>query len=215
MGVSDNYSVRETAGTLSGTEIIPAWKDGKNVRTTTQAIADLAAPSAEINGVEFDGSTNITVPGIGNVTFPAAQIPSTDANTLDDYEEGTFSLSAFFFGGTAAGITYGQRTGFYTKIGRLVHVTGLLTLTSKGTDSGNFRILDLPFPVLNVNYANAAVTIWADKVTFTGQLQGYAEKGSTGIVVQQLTEAGVVSSLTDANIANDSSFFINVTYMTE
>lgn len=41
MGVSDNFSAREPAGTLSGTEVVALWKDGKNVRTTTQDIADL------------------------------------------------------------------------------------------------------------------------------------------------------------------------------
>lgn len=42
MGVSDNFSAREPAGTLSGTEVVALWKDGKNVKTTTQSIANLA-----------------------------------------------------------------------------------------------------------------------------------------------------------------------------
>ena len=40
MGVSDNFSAREPAGTLSGTEVVALWKDGKNVKTTAQEIAD-------------------------------------------------------------------------------------------------------------------------------------------------------------------------------
>jgi hypothetical protein len=33
-----------------------------------------------------------TTPSLNGITFPATQVPSADANTLDDYEEGTWIL---------------------------------------------------------------------------------------------------------------------------
>jgi hypothetical protein len=63
------------------------------------------------------------------VTFPATQSASSNANTLDDYEEGTWtpSVSAGAISGT--GITY---SGSYTKIGRMV--LHQLTINSTASD---------------------------------------------------------------------------------
>src|SRR5690606_37688120 len=57
-------------------------------------------------------STNFfSAPG---VKFPAAQIASSDANTLDDYEEGSFTPT-LTFGGGSTGIAYTSRVGRYQK----------------------------------------------------------------------------------------------------
>ena len=81
----------------------------------------------------------------GQLRFPAAQNASSDANTLDDYEEGTFT--PVFTAATApTGVTYSTQTGRYTKIGRLVLVEGRMTLTSKGTGgAGVAQMSGLPF----------------------------------------------------------------------
>src|SRR5665647_161935 len=51
----------------------------------------------------------------GQIPFPATQNPSSDPNTLDDYEEGSWT-PALKFGGNSVGITYsaGNQTGQYT-----------------------------------------------------------------------------------------------------
>jgi hypothetical protein len=56
--------------------------------------------------------------GLG-ITFPATQSASSDANTLDDYEEGTYTPTQANF--TVSGTS--TLTGAYTKIGRLVFVS--------------------------------------------------------------------------------------------
>jgi len=72
------------------------------------------------------------------ITFPATQSASTDANTLDDYEQGTWTPSV---GGNA---TYSTQVGRYTKIGRMVYVQAVLTIGTLGT--GATRIVSgLPF----------------------------------------------------------------------
>jgi len=74
----------------------------------------------------------------GQIKFPATQNASSDANTLDDYEEGTWTPS---LGGTA---TYTGQVGNYIKIGRMVWASFDLTVNSIG--SGNQTVITgLPF----------------------------------------------------------------------
>ena len=90
----------------------------------------------------------VTLP-VGQLAFPATQNPAANVNTLDDYEEGTWT-PALTFGGASTGITYGASTlGRYTKVGNLVTLTGMLTLTSKGSSTGAAQITGLPFTSLN------------------------------------------------------------------
>ena len=56
----------------------------------------------------------------GNVRFPATQIASSDANTLDDYEEGTWTPT-FGVSGGVTGATFTVTEARYTKVGRLVN----------------------------------------------------------------------------------------------
>jgi len=75
--------------------------------------------------------------GAGGIAFPATQVASADANTLDDYEEGTWTPSV---GGTA---TYTIQLGRYTKIGNIVHLEFMLT--SNGGAGASNAITGLPF----------------------------------------------------------------------
>jgi hypothetical protein len=81
------------------------------------------------------------------VTFPATQSASSDANTLDDYEEGTWTPS---IGGTA---TYNARWGTYTKVGNLVTVMFNININVIGTGS-TLLISGLPFSPNLSTYAN-------------------------------------------------------------
>jgi len=64
------------------------------------------------------------------------------ANTLDDYEEGTFTPS-FDSGFT---VTYGLQTGEYIKIGNLVYITLQIdTSTLSGSGSGSLILVGFPY----------------------------------------------------------------------
>jgi len=99
-------------------------------------------------GLYMAGSTD---PGPGVIAadglkFPATAVASANANTLDDYEEGTFTPS---IGGdaTAGSQTYGAwRFGIYTKIGNRVAYTITLNITAKdAATSGSIVVTGLPF----------------------------------------------------------------------
>lgn len=75
------------------------------------------------------------------VSFPATQSPSTDANTLDDYEEGTWTPTVT---AGAGAITAYTASGYYTKIGRSVECTATINITTNGTGADNI-VYTLPF----------------------------------------------------------------------
>jgi hypothetical protein len=78
------------------------------------------------------GNANPSTSGAG-ITFPATQSASSDANTLDDYEEGTFTPTLVGFS-TAGTTTYSTQTGLYTKIGRQVtYIVNLVITATTGT----------------------------------------------------------------------------------
>ena len=62
-----------------------------------------------------------TTPSLNGITFPATQVASAGANTLDDYEEGTFTPTAYG-SATEGTTTYVARAGRYTKIGNMVFI---------------------------------------------------------------------------------------------
>jgi hypothetical protein len=113
------------------------------------------------------------------VTFPATQSASTDANTLDDYEEGTFTPT--IRGETTAGTTtYSAQTGAYTKVGRQVTIT--LTLNySALTGTGNYLIQGLPFSN-NATY-EAVGSIMSSGLNWSGgtQLTPYFPASSSSL----------------------------------
>jgi hypothetical protein len=84
------------------------------------------------------GSTTPSASGAG-IAFPATQSASTDANTLDDYEEGTYTPTLTADTGT---YTY-TSTGSYTKIGRTVYFAAQAVVTG-GSGTGNAYI-GVPF----------------------------------------------------------------------
>jgi hypothetical protein len=76
------------------------------------------------------------------VSFPATQSASTDPNTLDDYEEGTWTLTVT--PGTGAITSYTVQSAKYTKIGNLVTAIIKFTITNNGTGA-SFLQINLPF----------------------------------------------------------------------
>ena len=87
------------------------------------------------------------------ITFPADATvsASSNANTLDDYEEGTWTPELTFATPGSVSVGYSGREGFYTKIGNLVQFSCILKVNSfsKGTASGTLKVNGLPFTAQN------------------------------------------------------------------
>ena len=115
----------------------------------------------QVQGGMIVPSTTLTTPivattmGVGGatpaasgagITFPATQSASSDANTLDDYEEGTFTVTLISNGGTNPTVTtYTNRSGQYVKIGKCVYFRFHLEATGISGGTAQARISGLPF----------------------------------------------------------------------
>jgi hypothetical protein len=105
--------------------------------------APITLTSPTIATPTFTGQATIPTINLtgGQITFPATQSASSDANTLDDYEEGTWTAVPTW---ATQGTGSGNVTGQYTKIGNLVSIR-CYPVAVKGTASGAFKITGLPF----------------------------------------------------------------------
>ena len=115
----------------------------------------------------------------GQIVFPATQNASANANTLDDYEEGTWTPVGQGASGSAGAYSQTSFGANYTKIGNLVYVAGAITVNNSGSYSGDFEITGLPFPCSDPgSNAGARGSVRLQSVNYsTG---GYATAETTG-----------------------------------
>ena len=143
----------------------------------------------------------------------------TDAvNTLDDYEEGTWTPTVNDdTGSDSESQTYSIQTGTYTKIGNLVHIQGQVTVTSLGslTTSQAARIAGLPFT------SNAGATI-KSAVTFASAgaisigageyIAGHVQPGTTYIRINLWNDATGTASFLLSNLTASGNVAFSATY---
>jgi hypothetical protein len=139
-----------------------------------------------------------TTPSLNGIAFPATQSASADANTLDDYEEGTWSpvIEGSTITGTAS---YSNQSGWYTKVGNIVTV-GFYVDFSSATGTGSLRIAGLPFSsasgnfvtgsIMNSSYDwNAGTMITLYKPPNSSYFEIYASADNAGWVQQPMDTA--------------------------
>jgi hypothetical protein len=101
------------------------------------------------------------------ISFPATASASSDANTLDDYEEGTWTVTATC--GTSGTITLSSsfNTGKYTLVGNTVFFNAHLRVSAISSPVG-ILTFSLPFTIASgANQNRAAGTVWAYDITAT------------------------------------------------
>jgi len=110
--------------------------------------------------------------GIGQIGFPASATASSDPNTLDDYEEGTWTPTVTANTGTLTSVT--NKSARYTKIGNRVFVDIKFTVATNGT-GGGWLAVDLPFTNGSVDSSFSAITtaglvMWAGVTAATDEV---------------------------------------------
>jgi hypothetical protein len=128
-------------------------------------------------GTTTNNGSGGTLQVSNGITFPATQSAVADANTLDDYEEGTWTPVITPSSGSLTAYTSG---GYYVKVGKLVMVTGYFTITTAGTASGLASYTGLPFALSGATNNQGQLAFVIRESQSTGVMYaGYAQGSST------------------------------------
>lgn len=178
-----------TAAPPNGVPILVVGLDVAGVLTIPADASVTSAKIAEpltLTAAVLAGTTNLSG---GQIAFPAVQVPSANANTLDDYEEGSWTPTQ------GAGLTVVgafSSAGAYTKIGRTVIAAGRVT----GATSVAISI---------------AGTVLCGALPFTtGSLNGVGSVTNSNYVATNLLTSG--PDVFSGSIAASGSIYFTVTY---
>jgi hypothetical protein len=152
------------------------------------------------------GGATPSTSGAG-ITFPATQSASTDANTLDDYEEGTWTGT--IKGTTTDPTTPVTATGSYTKIGRLVFARISYSNINTTGASGDFYVSGLPFTA-NDSEATGSVMTY-NIATFAGANNLSPYVSGTSMFIYYMVSNGVWVASTH-NAGTGRYLYLSVTY---
>ena len=169
-----DYSAKDA---LSSGDSVKRVK-GSEIGADFDAVAVAIATKANSASPTFTGTVNTATglsvggatAGAGGIAFPATAVAVVDVNTLDDYEEGTFTPA---ISAGAGSITESSATGSYTKIGNRVFYEVVLTITTNGTGASSL-IFTLPFTAaqhhtpVGVNTSSAETCVGISTTTDVG-----------------------------------------------
>lgn len=179
----------DSSGT--GTFTIASPNSNSNYTLTLPA----ATGTVQVSGSAISGTTgtftgllDISAAGAGQIQFPATQNASANANTLDDYEEGTWTPSWTVGAGS---FTVSSTSAAYVKIGKTVHIFGFVAI-SAASGASTLNMSGLPFTASNTPGVRQTILAREDQSTgkmgqlylnnngTTGALQDYT--GSTSVI---------------------------------
>jgi hypothetical protein len=208
VSATDRLLGRSTAG-AGDIEEITCTAAGRALLDDADSAAQLTTlGAAAVNQTTYVGTTAIALnrasaaqelTGINGIQFPATRVASANANTLDDYEEGTFTPR--IDGATQAGTgTYSVQSGTYITIGALTFVRGILTWSAH-TGTGAMRLAGLPVAAASDGVGSMTYS----SLTFTGNtpaLEIVDGQAYASVVIRPATNqtAGTVSIDTSATI---------------
>ena len=233
-----------TLGVLSNATGLPALSfNGAYASTTMAGIYGNGAtasslyyevPSGQSHFFGIADATKITINSSGNlkaigtisvgdatpstsgagITFPATQSASSNANTLDDYEEGTWTPTVVQSGAT---FTYSYQIARYTKVGNTVTIMATLGWSAKSGGSGLVGIAGLPFASINVASSYQQI-VCGDFYGFTFPSSSYTNM--TNEIITNTTTGNFVatgSAVSGSGVSSIGStglVFLQSTYLT-
>ena len=185
------------------------------MKSEADALLALKAPLANPS---FTG----LVTTAGQIKFPATQNASADANTLDDYEEGTWTVTLAPSASGSITMNSSINTMAYTKVGRLVTLNGRVNIQAVSSPTGNV-IVNLPFPITTAGAGQAhyaAFTVFTHNVDVTaGTIGLFAEMsgGFSTATIYQMLDMSAWAPLQASQLRNigDQYFYFTGSYFTD
>ena len=206
-----NIEGADTSLQIYNTTTSTAWEIGNDNTGLFRVLED------GTNKLTIDTSGNVAVSGnaefsSGNgIDFSATSDASgMTSELLDDYEEGTWTIGITPASGS--GVTFGSRTGTYTKIGNRVSWECNYTLTSKGTASGSMLHTGLPFTTgaqlfpIYCGHATNMNTVAGRNIT------GTTNGGATSFYPYEWDSTSGSTIITDSSFTSTSSLYFGGHY---
>ena len=160
--------------------------------------------------------TQVTGSGIGQVTDIKIG-GSGSANTLNDYEEGTWT--PILQGVTVAGSpSYTVQNGYYTKIGDTVNIVGAIQITSLGSADGHLRIYGLPFVAKNATYYRPSIYCGYGAglgISAGASVGGWIPENTSYIRITYWSSAAGTSYGSEGAFSADGAIYFACTYQTD
>lgn len=192
---------------LAGTEVLPIVQSGATVKV---AVSDLTAGRA-ISATQLTLSTGGAIIGTAGqgIDFSAtANAPGMTSELLNDYEEGTWTPT--LTANTSGTITLSSPTNSlnYTKIGRLVTVTGKISVSSVSVPLGLLILGGLPITSGSSSSKNSgAGAVYADSLTAASALSARVAENTTNAIIATPNQGDAAPT-----IQAGTSLYINIAY---
>lgn len=178
---------------FAGVEVIGGLSiDGSDVESQLNARAPIASPT-------FTGLPSAPSIKIGGVA-------SNDPNTLDFYEEGSFTPA--LLGGT--GLIYSLQVGRYTRVGNRIDFTLQIAISSKGTSSGNVLIDLASMPLFaNVTGLQPVFNTYISQTSGGIDVKAFGTPGQRSL---SLDRVSTFTPITYADLGATPVFMVSGTY---
>jgi len=192
--------IRVSRNSSSTSNFMALESDGTN--GTVKAIQELIISAGGGEAARFT-SGGLAIGGTGA------------ANTLNDYEEGTYTPTVDDENGGSYGLSTNSDTLQYTKIGRLVTIQGMVAVTSESSPNGTLR-LSLPFTAPSLtddsDYVVASMSILNNGSTLAGETYLFVQPGSYAFLYN-VSDAGGSNYIQHDEVDTNFQFHVNLSYV--
>lgn len=155
-------------------------------------------------GKWYDLSDNAFVGTNSGATLVGREVPV--------YETGTWTPTLTLGGGNT-GMTYSVQDGNYTRIGNICHLNGIITLSAKGSSTGQVDLNGFPFAAANTASSQQTFVIgYASSVTgLTSAISGLIDDAGTEAQLYDWGATGA-TNIDDTNLTDTSNLRFSLTY---
>ena len=221
---SNNWAIFNNYFVAGRLDFVPSTAGGGTTFTTP--VFSLLPTGLAVTGAVSATTTGKvgTTLGVGNatpsasgagITFPATQSASSDPNTLDDYEEGTWT-PVIQGSGTAGTYELGTQVSTYVKVGGKVTLNAYIPFAAAITAGGTGYLQITGAPFIKAAGQAASGSVYTGGVTFTGKYLSLAflSVGSTGTImsIKEVFDNAAVGDLPIAAVAANDYLVLSITY---
>lgn len=208
--MADQKISQLTAATtpLAGTEVVPLVQSGV---TKKVSVVDLTA-GCSVSVADLTATTgNIIIGTAGKGIDFSATAGTGTSELLADYEEGNWTPNVTCL--TSGTITLSAANGFYTKIGRIVHVSARIIVDSVSSPNGIASINGLPFTSANNANASSAASLYLNGFAAgaTPFIMGSIDLNATNIYMFQFVNGSRVDTMANQFQAG-ARLYLSATY---